>query len=108
MPVDTSFTTEHLPASQGLLLFRMDETGDLHFLEDYGLGSGYFGGELDEDHMVYRFNISKHIQGVIDGLRPNEELAAVVVGSSEHEPCGTERTGKGGKPHAPDDILYGI
>ncbi len=84
MPVDTSFTTEHLPASQGLLLFRMDETGDLHFLEDYGLGSGYFGGELDEDHMVYRFNISKHIQGVIDGLRPNEELAAVVVGSSEN------------------------
>ncbi len=82
MPVDESFAVEHLPASEELLLLRMDETGELHFLDDYALGSGYFGGALDEDNMVYRFNISKHIQEVMDGARPNEKLAVVVVGSA--------------------------
>ncbi len=84
MPIDTTFVAESLPASEGLLLLRMDENGELRFLEDYGAGADYFGGRLDKDNMVYRFNISKHVQGVIDGIKPNEKLAVVVVGSSEN------------------------
>ncbi len=84
MPADASFATEHLPASEELLLLRMDETGELHFPDDYALGTGYFGGTLDEDNMVYRFNISKHVQAVIDGARANEKLAVVVVGSADN------------------------
>ncbi len=84
MPVDESFSTEQLPAAHELLLLRMDEEGELHFLDDYHMGAGYFGGRLDEDNMVYRFNISKHVQQVMDGLTPNDKLAVVVVGSADN------------------------
>ncbi len=84
VPVDTTYSAEHLPPADELLLLRMDDEGELHFLDDYMMGSGYFGGRLDEDNMEYRFNISKHVQQVMDGEVSNDKLALVVVGSADN------------------------
>ena len=84
VPVDESFLTEELPAVEQLLLLRKDDEGYLHFLDDYFMGAGYFGGQLDENNMQYRFNISKHVQQVMDGHTQNDKLVMVVTGSSDN------------------------
>ncbi len=83
VPVAEGLVAEHLPASRELLLLRIDEDGDLKFLDDYMMGSTYFGGRLNEDKMQYTFNISKYFQQLLDGTHPNDGLALVVAGASE-------------------------
>ncbi len=84
VPVDTSYASGKLPPADELLLVRVDEEGEFHLLDDYMLGSGYFGGSLDEDNMVYRFNISKHVQQVMDGEVHNDKLAVLAAGSADN------------------------
>ncbi len=83
VPVATEFVEDQLPASRELLLLRIDEDGDLQFLEDYHVGINYFGGRLDENKMQYRFNVTKYFQQLLDGEHPNDGLALVVAGASE-------------------------
>ena len=83
VPVASEYVSDAFPASRELLLLRIDEDGDLQFLEDYHVGINYFGGRLNENNMEYRFNISKYLQQVLDGVHPNDGLALVVAGASE-------------------------
>ena len=46
---------------------KLDENGDLYFLTDYTIGATYFGGFYNESKKEYRFNISKHIQEILNG-----------------------------------------
>ncbi len=84
VPVAEEFIGEHLPAARELLLLRVDEDGDLDFLDDYRMGVSYFGGRLNEDKMQYTFNISKYFQQLLDGTLPNDGLALVVAGAAEN------------------------
>ncbi len=77
IPVPDEYVTEALAPTQNLILLRIGEEGDLNLLDDYLVGSAYFGGRFDKDNMQYTFNISKYFQQLLDGTYPNDGLALV-------------------------------
>lgn len=82
-PVQEGFATDDLYESEEMLLLRFREDGRLGFLSDYHVGSSYFGGELDQEKMEYRFNISQYVQDLMNGVYENEGLTIVSAGVSE-------------------------
>lgn len=82
VPVAEEFITEEFPAPENLLLLRIRDDGNLGYLEDYMIGSDYFGGRFDEGKMQYTFNISQYLQFVLQGDYPNDGLALLVAGAS--------------------------
>ncbi len=84
IPVQDGFSTEDLPEVNNLLLMRLDDDRDLHFISDYYVGSGYYGGGLDQSKKQYVFNISQYVQELLDGYYPNNGLALIVSGSSDN------------------------
>ncbi len=83
MPVAEGYTSDELPATENISLLRYDEEGEMFFLSDQMEGAGYFGGQLDEDRNRYTFNITRHLQDLIDGVQDDQGLALVVDGASE-------------------------
>jgi hypothetical protein len=80
LPVSSLFTEDEIffpPISR--LLFTVDQgDGTFAFPYDYNIdgsdGKIYYNGYLDEDEMVYRFNITRYFQSLIDGENPNNNL----------------------------------
>ncbi len=60
-------TSEELPPANSLVLFRLNEDGDIMFTDDQGEGDNYFGGDFNESNNSYLFRISLYIQGVLNG-----------------------------------------
>jgi hypothetical protein len=84
IPADTIFTEELFPAAQRLLLFRYDDDGEMQYLSDFNIGSSYFGGSYDATKKQYSFNITQHLQRVLNGELANNGLTLVVSGAAEN------------------------
>ncbi|MBW6534341.1 MAG: DUF4270 domain-containing protein [Mariniphaga sp.] len=69
--VDTiaSEVEKYLPPLQ-LLFTVLDEKGTEFLPSDYSFSSAYYGGRLRSDY-TYRFNITQHMQQIIDGVAEN-------------------------------------
>ena len=84
VPVQDGFATEDLPEVNNLLLMRLDDNRDLHFISDYYVGADYYGGAFNALENRYVFNISQYVQELLDGYYPNNGLALIVSGSSDN------------------------
>lgn len=81
-----------LPAASGsydlfgkadkLVLAALDANGDLQFIDDFFEGSSYFGGTYNSSEDSYRFNISRYVQGLLNGSETKEELTVLVSGGA--------------------------
>lgn len=78
IPVEENDATmdRYVPPEKLVLIEEKD--GQIRFLLDQYEGTGYYGGTYDEDKKQYKFNISQHIQQVIDGIKENLGLSLVV------------------------------
>lgn len=69
-------TGTYIPPAQLVLLEEKD--GKIRFLQDQYDGATYYGGTYNASKKEYSFNIARHIQQVIDGLKENLGLYLVV------------------------------
>ncbi len=67
--------------ASSLIVVTEDESGTLQFIPDFFEGSSYFGGNFDAISQTYKFNITRYIQGLINGSISNNELVLLVTGS---------------------------
>lgn len=82
IPVDTLIfnDTDHLASS--LLLFYLDKDGEFQTLADARIGQSY-GGRLDTKKFEYQFNITQHLQQILNGSVPNNGLYLRITNSLE-------------------------
>jgi hypothetical protein len=67
VPIAEGFADEMFTPAQELLLLRYDENGKLVPIADMQFGDEYFGGTYNEGERQYSFNITQHLQQVMDG-----------------------------------------
>nr|WP_262921353.1 DUF4270 domain-containing protein [Maribellus maritimus] len=66
--VDTTVSDlENYPAPSQLLLTYIDSTGQEFLPKDYSFSPAFYGGVLDTLDYTYRFNVTQHLQQIIDG-----------------------------------------
>lgn len=66
----------YAPPTQLMLLEEKD--GKIRFLQDQFEGTTYFGGQYNSSKKQYSFNIARHLQQVVDGIKENLGLYLVV------------------------------
>ena len=67
---------------ENVIVATKDESGTLQFIPDFFEGITYFGGSFDAENQNYVFNISRYIQGVINGTENDNGLILLVSGSA--------------------------
>jgi len=82
LPVDESFITENFGAAAFLHLYQVTEEGEFQFLLDSRLDSEYFGGAFNAEANQYEFNITMHLQEVLRGANPNNDLILIISGGA--------------------------
>jgi hypothetical protein len=69
--VDTiASDVENFPPPTQLLFIAIDDDGSEYLPVDYLFSPSFYGGLLNDDY-TYRFNITQHIQQIIDGVAQN-------------------------------------
>lgn len=77
VPVPGTFNA-FLPPPTQLFIFRRDTTtGNDAFLPDQNAGAGSIDGNYRVDNREYRFNITRYVQGVLDGSIPDTGVELV-------------------------------
>ena len=66
----------YTPPAQLVLIEELN--GKIRFLQDEYDGLTYFGGTYDANLKEYKFNIARHIQQIVDGVKDNLGLYLVV------------------------------
>lgn len=86
IPVEDDYLQDTLELARNLLLFREDplQPGNIISLDDQFVAPGYFGGQLDTLKREYSFNITRHLQGVIDDASMNTPLYLRVSGAAQN------------------------
>jgi hypothetical protein len=84
LPVAEGFADELFPVAQELLLLRYDENGKLQPIADMQFGDEYFGGTYEEGKNQYSFNITQHLQQVMNGKVPDKGLTLAVTRAAEN------------------------
>jgi len=82
VPVDEAFITETFGEAKFLHLYQVTEQGEIQSLMDSGLDQDYFGGEYNAAAKQYEFNITMHLQEVLKGANPKNDLILVVSGGA--------------------------
>jgi hypothetical protein len=68
--------------AEKLILASRDNVGDLQFIPDFFESESYFGGKYDGTDQLYRFNITRYIQGLLNGTENDNGLTVLVTGSA--------------------------
>ena len=77
----TDGSTSQYPAPANLLIVSINEDGTTtSFPADYFESGSFFGGSLD--NRTYTFNLTRHLNQVLSGVRGNNGFYLVVSGSS--------------------------
>lgn len=86
LPVEESMLPDSTFKALSLILFAEDPETPGRFvnIEDQFVAAGYFGGNLDEESMSYTFNITKHLQSIIDDPTRITPLYLRVSGSFQN------------------------
>lgn len=79
-PLDGSFNPDLFPPSQ-LFVFRRRSSGGDAFLPDQLQGTGVIDGLFSSADRSYRFNITRYVQGVLNGTI-EEDVLELVPGSN--------------------------
>jgi len=74
---NNDYTTDrYAPPAQLVLIEEKD--GKIRFLQDQYDGTTYYGGNYNASKNEYKFNIARHLQQVVDGIKENLGLYLVV------------------------------
>lgn len=76
VPIAGTYHQTYTPPAQ-LFAFRKAEDGTDLLVPDQVAGQGVVGGFFDAEHQLYRFNLTRWAQGVINGTYDNTGLALV-------------------------------
>lgn len=68
--------------ASSIIVATKNESGELQFLPDFFEGTSYFGGQFEATSNSYRFNITRYIQGLINGTQNENGLVLLVSGSA--------------------------
>lgn len=68
--------------ASSIIVATRDNTGSLQFIPDSFESTEYFGGTYDESNQRYRFNITRYVQGLLNGSQSNNGLTVLVTGSA--------------------------
>ena len=71
---DAASATDDFPLNTRMFLTSIDSVGKEHLLLDMFESSSYYGGSLNTTTNEYKINISRYIQGVINGDEENNGL----------------------------------
>lgn len=72
--VDTfASNIQDYPLPSQLLFTYLDPNGDEYRPDDYFFNPAFYGGALDTTDYTYRFNITQHVQKIIDYPDPEDE-----------------------------------
>ena len=74
LPVDQSSISSGFAAHPKLVATIADSAVGPAIMPDYYEGAAYFGGDYDSTNHVYKFNIARYIQQVLDGSRKNQGI----------------------------------
>jgi len=75
---DISFN-RYLPPLQLMIVEEIDN--EMFVIVDQMEGEGYYGGIYNKKTKEYKFNISRHIQHILDGIKENRVLTLIVYSS---------------------------
>ncbi|MFA6925098.1 MAG: DUF4270 domain-containing protein [Bacteroidales bacterium] len=75
-----TFTDKYAPSSQ-LALIGIDSIGKTYFLKDQTGGDGFFGGTYDATAKQYKFNISRHVQYLLQNKIKQFGLYMITYGA---------------------------
>ncbi|MBI3500287.1 MAG: DUF4270 domain-containing protein [Bacteroidetes bacterium] len=74
LPVEPSLIDTVYPTVSKLVATIADSAKGPIIMPDYFEGATYFGGDYDATNKVYKFNIARYIQQVLNGTRKNQGL----------------------------------
>jgi hypothetical protein len=83
LPVASSFSDDLFPVAGRIMMYKLDQNGDMGFLADQMLGDEYYGGTFDTEKNAYHFNMTSHLQSLIDGKEDDHGLVLLVSGSAD-------------------------
>ena len=83
LPLAPGFDNETFPAARQIALFKLNQDGRISFLSDQFFGDEYFGGVLNAEERQYHFNITSHLQRLIDGKEEDYGMVLYVSWSSD-------------------------
>ena len=78
VPDDTTI----YPPPTRVLLVTKNEVGDDVFIDDFFEGTDFFGGQYDFNSNTIKFNIARHLDGIINEKLVDRGLFAIVSGSA--------------------------
>ena len=84
VPIAEGFSDEMFTPAQDLFLLRYDDNGKMVPLADMQFGDEYFGGRYNEGARHYSFNITQHLQEVMDGKISDHGLTMVIPQAAEN------------------------
>ncbi len=87
LPVDNDMIQDPFGIASSMILLRENPNnpeGEFLSLTDQFIGQEYFGGRLNEDKGEYMFNITDHVQRLINQQLENKPLYLRVSGSVEN------------------------
>jgi len=74
LPVEPSSVSTAFSAHAKLVATIADNTLGPVVMPDYFEGATYFGGDYDATNKVYKFNIARYVQQVLNGTKENQGL----------------------------------
>ncbi|HSV89028.1 MAG TPA: DUF4270 family protein [Bacteroidales bacterium] len=84
LPVEEQFIQENFGEAAFLHLYHVNDQGEFQALIDSQLGEDFFGGAYNATSRQYEFNITMHLQEVIRGTIPNNDLILMVSGGASN------------------------
>ncbi len=76
IPID-AMDVETFEPQSSLFALTINSDGESSAIPDQLLGPAHIDGEYDEENQRYRFNITRYVQAIIDGVQTNNELYLV-------------------------------
>jgi hypothetical protein len=74
LPVDNSFYNLYFTPPARLMLLAVNESGEFQQIIDSQLGNTLYGGDYNAAKKRYEFNITRHIQSVVNGVYPTSRF----------------------------------
>jgi len=74
LPIETSSVSSVFSAHPKLVVTIADSALGPVIMPDYFEGATYFGGDYDATNKVYKFNIARYVQQVLNGTKQNQGL----------------------------------
>ncbi len=86
IPIDQSFSLDSVDLAQALILYRENPSnpGQLISLNDQFVAPGYFGGTINTEKSEFAFNITQHLQMILEDPSKNTPLYIRVSGAAQN------------------------